>query len=80
MSKFKEGVVSVLVFPYANKLEIRVTRSYGFSERPSKINIYSANYKEIEKAKRLAVLANRLNGLVMLKMISSRVMVSSPLV
>ena len=74
-----DKVVSVLIFPYANRIEVRVTRAKSFADKPSKINVYSVLYSDKKRAYRLADLASRMNGLVTKKMIDIRVMVASPL-
>lgn len=72
-------IVSVLAFPYANKLEVRVTRAGSFSEKPHSIRVYSASYSNKSRALKLANLCGRLNALVLSKMIECNVCISSPL-
>lgn len=64
----KDKVVSVLVFSYNNGVEVKVTRAYEFNTRPTKVNVYSAR-REGRNAHRLVDLANKLNGLVLHRMV-----------
>lgn len=76
----KKGVVSVLSFPFNNKLEVRVSRAERFNTRELTVNVYSAPYTDKRRAYRLAKLAGKLNGLVLIKMIDSNVQYGSALV
>lgn len=67
----KDGVVSVLACTFANELQVRVTRAYGFNQRPTKVNIYHASVYNKEKIKELARLGSKLNELVLLKMVDN---------
>jgi hypothetical protein len=72
-------VYSVLVFPYGNQLEVRVTRSTDWNEKPTAINIYHAKYQDRRRCKSLAKWASKLNELVLMKMVDHKVSVGSPL-
>ena len=67
----KEKICSVMVFPFNNKLEVKVTRAKDFMTPPVKVNCYSCSYNDERKVMRLVELANKLNGLVLKKMVTS---------
>lgn len=71
--KLKDSIVSVLAFTFANELQVRITRSYGFDQRPTRVNIYHATVRDDKRIKRLAKLASKLNELVLLKMVDNYV-------
>lgn len=76
----KTKVISVLAFPYENKLEVRVTRRHIFEPRIPIINIYSAYYSDKNRVRNLVSRASELNRLVLLDTIDNRRFVQSPLV
>lgn len=69
--KLKNRVTSILIFPYSNSLEVKITRSAGYQSLAAKVNVYHASYSDYKKVKRLAKLASRMVELNTLRMIET---------
>ena len=75
----KNKVVSVLITPYGNKLEIKVSRGPGYNRPIESVRAYSASYSDRTKVKRLAKLASKMVELNTLEMIRTFSFSTNPL-
>lgn len=75
----KDKITSVLIFPYNNQLEVRVSRGRGYNQASTKINLYHAKYSDMRRVKRLAKLASKLVELNTVEMIRTSSFVNNPI-
>lgn len=75
----KNKITSILIFPYANKLEIKVSRGLAYNRPIETVRVYSANYTDKAKVKRLAQLASKMIELNTIEMIRTLSFSTNPL-